>query len=333
MAFSDRYIKKITERKGTQYERSYDGPNVFAIIRDVSLAIVALIFLLTCWPISSVPTGSRGVVTQFGRIIGIENEGVVFLWPWQSLSVFSIRAETAEIDKAIANTSDQQPVDTSLTVRYNIKPDKVAYVYEQYTHDGNLASYVQTASMEVFKAVAARYSATDLIGKRAIVSNDIFDALQKKLDKYGANVINIDMRVFEFNPQYMKAINDKAFQEQQRQVADNRLKTVEAEQKSRVAVAEAEARIAVAQAQGQADSAKAAADGNSYSVRTNATAAADALKLQNAALASSKDVLAIKQLEVQLQWAQNWKGGYPSIIGGNAPASFMNIPYPPTPGK
>jgi regulator of protease activity HflC (stomatin/prohibitin superfamily) len=42
-----------------------------------------------------VPTGSRGVVTQFGRIVGIENEGLALLPPWQKLTVFNVRAEAA----------------------------------------------------------------------------------------------------------------------------------------------------------------------------------------------------------------------------------------------
>jgi hypothetical protein len=34
-------------------------------------------------PFHTVPTGYRGVVTQFGAIKGIENEGLVVLPPWQ----------------------------------------------------------------------------------------------------------------------------------------------------------------------------------------------------------------------------------------------------------
>ena len=44
----------------------------------------------------------------------------------------------------------------SLTVRYSIATDRVAEVFEKYSHDGNLASYVQTATQEIFKAVTAQ---------------------------------------------------------------------------------------------------------------------------------------------------------------------------------
>lgn len=333
MALLDRYIKKIEPYPSHRPGYFEARPIGSAIARDLGLLLLGIILLSWIWPFNSVPTGSRGVVTQFGRIIGIEPEGLVLLPPWQKLTIFSIRAEAATVDKAVGATSDTQPVDTSLTVYYGISPDKVSYVFEQYSHTGDLSSYVNTATQETFKAVTAKYTATDLLAKRATVSNDIFSALQAKLNKYGAHVINIDMRAFEFAPDYMRAIQGKVVQTQLLLQAENKVKTVEAEQRQRVAVAEAEANIARAKAQGAADSEKAEADGHAYSVLKNATAQADALKLQNQALATSKDVLQIKQLEVQLQWAQNWKGEYPSIIGGNAPASFMNIPYPPSPGR
>jgi prohibitin 2 len=50
------------------------------------------------------------------------------------------------------------------------------------------------------------------------------------------------MRNFSFSDSYMKAINDKVTQEQLRLGAENKLKTVESEQKQKVAIAEAEAK-------------------------------------------------------------------------------------------
>lgn len=136
-------------------------------------AVAFVVVLVLIWPFYSVPTGSRGVVTQFGRIVGIENEGLALLPPWQKLSNFSIRAETANIENAEGSTSDTQPVKVSLTVRYSIATDRVAEVFEKYSHDGNLSSYVQTATQEIFKAVTAKYTAPDLIAQRSKVSNDI----------------------------------------------------------------------------------------------------------------------------------------------------------------
>ncbi|MEP6739652.1 MAG: SPFH domain-containing protein [Caldimonas sp.] len=284
------------------------------IILRVVIAIVVVVVIVILWPFYSVPTGSRGVVTQFGKIVGIEGEGLAVLPPWQKLSNFSIRAEKADIENAEGSTSDTQPVKVSMTVRYSIATDRVTEVFEKYSHDGNLSSYVQTATQEIFKAVTARYTAPDLIAQRSKVSNDIYAALREKLALYGAQVINIDMRNFAFSDSYMHAINEKVTQEQLRLGAENKLKTVEAEQKQKVAIAEAEA-----------NARKAQADGEAYANLKIATAQAEALRVQTAALAQNKDVLELRRIEVEKIKAERWNGALPTAIYGSAPIPFLNV--------
>jgi prohibitin 2 len=280
----------------------------------IGFGIGAVVALAVLWPFYSVPTGSRGVVTQFGRIVGIEGEGLAVLPPWQKLSNFSIRAEKADIENAEGSTSDTQPVKVSMTVRYSIATDRVAEVFEKYSHDGNLSSYVQTATQEIFKAVTARYTAPDLIAQRAKVSSDINAALRDKLALYGAQVINIDMRNFAFSDSYMHAINDKVTQEQLRLAAENKLKTVESEQKQKVAIAEAEA-----------SARKAQADGEAYANLAIAKAQAESLRVQNAALAQNKDVLELRRIEVEQTKAEKWNGALPTSIYAGAPIPFLNV--------
>lgn len=299
-------------------KRYYDNSSrevlLFPVIRDIVVIVALLIVCLIFWPFQSIPTGSRGVLTQFGKIIKIEDEGLVTVMPWQRVNLFSIRAESANIDDAPGATLDTQPVDTSLTVRYNIRPEKVAEVYEQYSHNGDLGSYVQTASMEVFKAVTAKYTAPDLIAKRQQASLDIYAALQNKLDIYGAHVINIDMRNFKFSDTYMHAINEKVTQEQLALAAVNQVKTIEAQQQAKVVTATAEA-----------NAVKAKADGDAYAVIKAANAQAEALSVQNDALVKSKEVLELRRIEVELTKAQKWDGVLPVNIYGSAPIPFLNV--------
>ena len=288
-------------------------PAWFGYARFAAIGLGALILLALINPFHSVPTGTRGVVTQFGAIRGIEGEGLLLLPPWQRLTIFNIRAEAAQVDNAEGSTSDTQPVHVSLTVRYNVVPNRVSEVYEKYSHDGDLSSYVQTATMESFKVVTAQFTAPDLIAKRSEVSQQLNAVLNAKLEKYGAQVINIDMRNFAFSDSYMKAINDKVTQEQLRLAAENKLKTVAAEQKQKVAIAEAEA-----------SAAKATADGAAYANLKVATAQAEALKVQNAALAQNRDVLELRRIEVEQTKAEKWDGKLPEHIYASAPIPFFN---------
>jgi prohibitin 2 len=290
------------------------GKFIAIIVGAVLAFIISLIVLHAIWPFYTVPTGSRGVVTQFGKIINVEGEGLTVLPPWRKLWNFSIRAEEATVENAEGSTSDTQPVRVSLTVRYSIQPDKVADVFEKYSHDGNLQSYVQTGTQEVFKAITAKYTAPDLIAQRANVSGDIVAALRAKLSIYGAQVINVDMRNFAFSSDYMSAINQKVTQEQLRLAAENKVRTVQAEQQAKVAIAEAEA-----------SALKAKADGEAYATLKAATAQADSLRVQNAALAQSRDVLELRRIEVEKIKAERWNGGLPQSIYTGAPVPFLNV--------
>lgn len=288
----------------------------FKLIAKIAAAVAAVVLIWSIWPLRTIPTGSRGVITVGGAIRGIEGEGFTMLAPWQRLTLFSIRAEAAQIEGAEGATSDTQPVHVTLTVRYSITPDRVADVYEKYSHDGNLSTYVDTATREAFKAVTAKFSAPDLISKRSEVSTAIVEAVRRKLDVYGAQVISVDVTSFLFSESYMQAISGKVNQEQLRLAAENRLKTVEAEQKQKVAIAEAEA-----------NAVKATADGDAYAKVKRATAEAQALQVQNEALAKNRDVLELRRIEVQLVQAQKWNGALPGAIYAGAPIPFIQVPH------
>lgn len=281
-----------------------------------SIAIAGGVAILLWNVFHTVPTGYRGVVTQFGKIVGIEGEGLVILPPWQKLNIFNVRAETTPVDKAEGGTSDMQPVHVGLSVRYAIKPDKVAEVFEKYSRNGDLSSYVETATQEIFKAVTARYTAPDLIAKRPEVSKAVLFALNEKLATYGAHVVNIDMTNFSFGPDYMKAINRKATQEQERLAEENKQRTVEAQERQKVIIAEA-----------AASAAKATADGEAYAKTTVAKAEAEALRVTNAAIRESKDVLELERIKVEAIKAGRWDGKLPQQMTGSV-IPFMRVEKP-----
>ncbi len=119
------------------------------------------------------------------------------------------------------------------------------------------------------------------------------------------------MRNYSFSREYMAA-STKATQNSSRQAAENKVLTVTAEQKQKVAVAEAEA---TAQ--------RARADGEAYAALKIATAQADALKVQNLALAQNKDVLscaASSRVEARCAGRKP-----PTNVYGSAPMPFLSI--------
>lgn len=282
--------------------------------KKLAIGAAVAIATLVYWPIHTVPTGSRGVITVGGAIGDIKNEGFTLVLPWQKLNNFNIRAEAAQVNNAEGATSDTQPVHVTLTVRYSIQPEKVAQVFEQYSKDGNLDAYVDTATREAFKAVTSKYSAPDLIAKRALVSQEILGGIRTKVAMFGASVISVDVTSFVFSAEYMAAINAKVQQDQLLQAAEKKALTVVAEQKQKVAVAEAEATAL-----------RATADGEAYAALTKAKAQAESLRVQNAALAQNKDVLELRRIEVDMEKAVRWDGKLPVNMYGSAPLPYLNL--------
>src|SRR5690348_8480580 len=102
MNISGRYITTVPASGGRPETTTLKGG---VVLFDLAIAFVVLILLATLWPFATVPTGHRGVVTQFGRIVGIEQEGLVVLPPWRKLSVFNVRSEQADVEDAEGSTS------------------------------------------------------------------------------------------------------------------------------------------------------------------------------------------------------------------------------------
>jgi uncharacterized membrane protein YqiK len=86
----------------------------------------------------------------------------------------------------------------------------------------------------------------------------------------------------------------------------------------------------VAVAEAEATALKAKADGEAYANLKVATAQAEALRIQNAALAQNRDVLELRRIEVEHVKAERWNGALPTAVYAGAPIPFFN-PQGPAP--
>ncbi len=287
------------------FKKSTDTGKLFLEIGKLPKAtffiIIFMVIILSTF--SVVPEGSRGIKTRFSEAIGQTNQGIQFKVPIiESIHSISIMADAVEVKDAEGSTSDTQPVHTTFVVRYNIRENAALTVYKEYSRVGDIDNFVTTASYEAFKAVTAKYKADELISKRAEVSQSVFSAIQSRVEKYGAVVLNVDMTNFSFAPDYMKAISAKVTEEQQKLAELNKLERLKVENQQRVVAANADAEATVAAAKAQAES----------------------IRLQSKALAESPQFLELRRLEVEMAKAGKWNGSLPThVLGGVTP--FMDI--------
>lgn len=235
---------------------------------------------------TQVSQSTIGVVTTFGDVQpDTLGEGAHFVNPVSQVHEVFLGLDVARIEKAQAASKDLQSVHTDLTMNYHVDPKQAIALYRlsptlQYE---NL--YIQPAMFEVFKSVAARYTAEELVTQRAKVSDDIHAALVTKLRSYGFLIQDINITNFSFSKSFDEAIEAKVTASQKAEQAQRDLQRVQFEVQQRIAKAEGEAKAIAIQ---------------SEAVNKNGGA------------------------YLQLQAIQRWDGKLPTYMGANAPLPFID---------
>jgi len=262
----------------------------------------------------TVEQGHKGVVIFFGKVQEeVLGEGFHIINPLANVKQLSARIEK---DEEICNceTSDTQSV--SIKIITNWRPDgiKMAALYKDYG-ENYAQKILPPAVKESVKAEIAKYKVIDIVEKRSTIHANAQETINKWLNKYGLELLEIGITDIDFSDKYDKAIEEKQLQEQQSLQKKYELdKTV------------TEAQMAEAKAKGEADSQVAAARGAAESVKLAAQAEADALKIRGEAQAEYNKRVAesLSPLLIQLDYLKKWDGRLPVYtLGGNASPMIM----------
>jgi regulator of protease activity HflC (stomatin/prohibitin superfamily) len=209
----------------------------------IALLIIGFFVLIAINPFVTIGAGERGIVLNFGAVQPLVlSEGIHIVIPIvQKVIKMDVKVHKAQTN-ADASSRDLQEVTTVIAINYHILPDKANMIYQSIG-----VSYkeriIDPALQEVVKAVAATYTAEELITKRPIVSTAMKDGLTERLHKHFIIVDEFSIVNFAFSKLFMEAIESKQTAEQLALKASRDLDRIkiEAEQKITQAKAEAEA--------------------------------------------------------------------------------------------
>ena len=150
---------------------------------------------------------------------------------------------------ADASSKDLQTVSAAIVVNYKYKESEVVNLYKNVGKEEKVAEKIITpAVQEVFKSVVAKYSAEQLITERSVVSKDIEDSLNKRLESYGIQIQLFNIVNFDFSKSFNDAIEAKVTAEQNALAEKNKLEKVKYESEQKVVAAEAQAKAIEIQA-------------------------------------------------------------------------------------
>jgi prohibitin 2 len=268
--------------------------SIFSWIAKIAAILVAiyLVFALIN-PIRIVQSGTRGVITTFGKVdqepLG---EGIHFVVPLVNrVHMIDVRLQKSE-GKGVAASRDLQQVSVSAALNWRLDPLLVAQTYQAIGNEHAVAvRVIEPAAQEATKAIAAQYTAEELVTKRTEVSGKIRDSLEQRLKRHGVIVDSLAAVNYDFSAVFDKAIEAKVEAEQKKLTAERDLERIKVE-----------AEQALAKARGEAE----------------------ALKAKR--LEITPDLLRLKQLENESEAIRKWNGQLPQYTGAGTP--FVQLAPP-----
>lgn len=253
----------------------------------IGIFILFLLFWLFC--IKSIPPTNIGVKTTFGKIDteNTLNEGIHVISPFTSVTLVKTSVQTAVSEKSEAASKDLQTVTSDITVNYHIDPGNVIAVYKRNPNLNYNRQFVIPAINETLKATIAQYTVTDIIAKRAELSEKFTSELKKKLDTYYLTVNDVNIVNLDFSDVFNTAIEQKMKASQEAEKAKFELEKADLEAKQIV---------------------------------TKAKGEAEAIRIKTEAIRQSggKEYVALEAIN-------KWNGEMPVYYGTNAPLPMINV--------
>jgi regulator of protease activity HflC (stomatin/prohibitin superfamily) len=227
------------------------------------IALVVVIFLMaSCERIDAGHVGVK--VNLYGDDKGVadvtEVTGNVFYNPLTSniyeFPTFIQHKEYKNENSFVVNSKDGSEFTVSPIMNYSVQRDKVPQIFAKYRRplEDIEEGFLKTAVYDAFRLATNKYTADELISNRAVFEVEVRRLLDGQLLKEGF-IINQFTSNLIYPKSFKDAINAKNGAVQKSLMAENQVKTAEAQAKIKVATAEgnAKAMITIAEAEAAAN--------------------------------------------------------------------------------
>lgn len=279
------------------------------VVLPVALTLMVLSLPMAAGFFVTVDAGHVGVLMTMGAVNPTElSPGFHLKQPIiDQVQQIDTRLTSFEV-KASSASKDLQNVETTISVQHNISPTMAAEAFQSV---GDLTKIDQTivapAVQESLKAITAKYTAEELVTRRAQVKrlvttairDYIMHTLREKNLEGAVQVANVAVTDFDFSKEFNLSIEAKVKAEQQALQARN-------EKERRITDAEAAAREK-----------ELSADAAAYQIQKESIARAQAIQREANALAKNPNL-------VNLRAVEKWNGELPTFSGGGS-VPFLNL--------
>ncbi len=252
----------------------------------IGIVLGAVLIIWSC--VRSVPTGHTGVVTTWGRVENYTlDAGLHTTAPWKKVVKLDNRVQKKTLELSCFS-SDIQEVTMAYTVNFQISKADAMTLYRTIGKD-YYDNVVAPGILESVKAVAAKYSAEQLVGSRNELAQAVEKDVAEKLREYNIEVVSTSIEDLDFTDTFTNAVEEKQV------AAQNKLK------------AETEAAQRVIEAEAAAEVKRIQADAAAYELLARSEAEAEA----NQKIAES-----LTDSLIDYTYASGWDGKLPTYMTG-----------------
>lgn len=285
------------------------------LIAAAIIIVPTLMLLAVFSPFTAVPAGHVGVTSLFGKVDSEElEEGFHIINPLKKVYAIDCRNKEHTLDGVGVPSQDQLTTEVDITVKWRVDRTMAAKAIQE-TGEAEALERVhlipkfRSLTREAGKSVenAEDFYQSEVQGA---LQQYIFDGLQD-LNEKGILVDDVLMRRVDLPQTIVAGVHEKKRREQlaeQQKAEFDRFKT---EQQQTIAKAEADREAAIQEAEQR----KALADAKAYEITSEATARAEAIRIEGSALKNNSDVIRLRSIE-------QWDGSVPKVSLGEA-GSFI----------
>lgn len=252
--------------------------------------VLTILVFTILTPFTIVGAGERTVVTRLGQVDRVLEPGMHWVTPLtESTHTFDVQTQKITVDSSAAS-KDLQDVSTTIALNFNIDPKGIAGLYSEIGSDYD-SRVIQPALQEAIKSSTAKYTAEELITKRALVKDEILLAVKTRLAPSYIIVSDVSITEFKFSPSFNEAIERKVTAEQNALASKNLLEQKKYEAEQTIVTAKAES---------------------------------ESIKMKSEA-ANNEKYVSLMKIEVQKAMAAKWNGVLPVNMYAGAPLPLLNL--------
>jgi len=239
-----------------------DNRKLGSFITSAIIGIFVLVLIFNS--IGTIDAGERGIKTRFGAIKGTVPQGLYFKLPFiEKVHKMDVKTRTINYDRGgddgdlkqtdtnlFGASKDLQDVAIGVVVNYHINPEKVQSIFAQYSSVENYqANVIEPVIRELVKSTSAKYTAEELVTKRAEFSDKVNTLLNEQFIAKDSILERFSVTNFEFSKAFSQAIEAKVTATQNAEAAKNKLEQIKFEAQQTIEKARAEAEAIRIQAQ------------------------------------------------------------------------------------